>query len=251
MKRTIAIIAVGVALVGLLAATGCTRVPLSETIGGEPTAVTVDKPSHQLEGAEALVGTIRMGVGELTLTGSGATSETITSRFEYAPVSWKPEVEFETDGTKAQYWVDQPESEPMKLGNDVRNDWTMRFPSGVATELSLKLGVGESTIDLRDVDVRELEVLTGVGSAKIDLSGERTSDINATIECGVGEMLIRVPSDMGVRIIGAEDGIGDFETPGFTEDGRDLVNAAYAESGPKLEIKLTRGVGEVRVEQVP
>lgn len=251
MKKTTAIIAVGVALVGLLAATGCTRVPLSETIGGEPTAVTVDKPSHQLEGAETLVGTIRMGVGELWLSGSAATSDTITSRFEYAPVSWKPEVEFETDGTKAQYWVDQPETGAMKLGNDVRNEWTMKFPSGVATELSLKLGVGESTIDLRDVDVRDLEVLTGVGSAKIDLSGERTNDVNATIECGVGEMLIRVPSAMGVRIIGAQDGLGDFETPGFTEDGRDLVNAAYAESGPKLEIKLTRGVGEVRVEQVP
>ena len=250
MKRTIAIIAVGVALVGLLAATGCTRVPLSETIGGEPTAVTVDKPSHELEGAETLIGTIRMGVGELKLSGSAEGSNTITSRFEYAPVSWKPEVKFETDGTKAQYWVDQPESEPMRLGDNVRNDWTMRFPTGVATELSLKLGVGESAIDLRDVDVRELEVLTGVGSAKIDLSGERANDVNATIECGVGEMLIRVPRDMGVRIIGAEDGLGDFETPGFTEDGRDLVNAAYAKTGPKLEINLSRGVGEVVVEMV-
>ncbi len=251
MKRTIALIAVGVALIGALAATGCTRVPLSQTIGGEPTAVTVDKQSHELEGAETLVGTLRMGVGELTLTGSADDSDTITSRFEYAPVSWKPDVKFETDGTKAQYWVDQPESEPMRLGNDLRNSWTMKFPTGVATELSLKLGVGESTIDLRNVDVRELEVLTGVGSAKIDLSGERTGDINATIECGVGEMLIRVPSDMGVRIIGAEDGLGDFETPGFTAEGRDLVNAAYSGSGPKLEMRLTRGIGEVRVVQVP
>ena len=251
MKKAIAIIAAGVALVGLLAATGCTRVPLSETIGGEPTAVTVDKPSHQLNGAETLVGTIRMGVGQLTLAGSDATSGTVSGRFEYAPVSWKPEVKFETDGTKAQYWVDQPESEPMQLGDDIRNSWKIVFPSGVPTELSLKLGVGESTIDLRDIDVRELEVLTGVGSAKIDLSGERMNDVQARIECGVGEMLIRVPRDMGVRIIGAEDGLGDFETPGFSEDGRDLVNAAYSKPGPKLEISLSRGVGEVVVEQVP
>jgi len=251
MKRTIAIIAAGVALVGLLAATGCTRVPLSETIGGEPTAVTVDKPSHELKGAETLVGTLRMGVGELALSGSDTATGTVSGRYEYAPVSWKPDVKFETDGTKAQYWVDQPEGEPVHLGNDVRNSWAIKFPSGVATELSLKLGVGQSTIDLRKIDVRELEVLTGVGSANIDLSGERLSDVIATIECGVGETVIRVPSDMGVRITGAEDGVGDLETPGFTKDGFDLVNDAYATTAPKLAIKLTRGVGEVRVVQVP
>jgi len=251
MKRTIALIAVGVALIGALAATGCTRVPLSETIGGAPTAVTVDKPSFELKGAETVVGTIRMGVGELSLTGSADSSDTITGRFEYAPVSWKPEVEFETDGAKAQYRVSQPESQPMQLGNDVRNSWAMKFPPGVATELSLKLGVGESTIDLRNVDIRELGVLTGVGSAKIDLSGERANDIIATIECGVGETVIRVPSDMGVRITGADDGVGELSTPGFTKDGYDLVNAAYATTAPKLAINLTRGVGEVRIEQVP
>ena len=250
MKKEITIIAVGVALVGLLAATGCTRVPLSETIGGEPIAVTVDKPSHELEGAETLVGTIRMGVGQLTLTGSTEDSDTITSRFEYAPVSWKPVVRFETDGTKAQYWVDQPESEPMRLGNDVRNRWTMKFPSGVPTELSLKLGVGESNVDLRNVDVRDLEVLTGVGSTKIDLSGARASDIDARIECGVGETVIRVPGDMGVRIIGGQDGVGDLTTEGFRADGDALVNDAYGSAGPKLEIRLSRGVGDVSIEQI-
>jgi hypothetical protein len=251
MKRTIALIAVGVALLGVLAATGCTRVPLSETIGGAPTPVTVDKPSFELEGAETFVGTIRMGVGELALSGSDAASDTVSGRLEYAPISWKPEVKFETDGTKAQLWVDQPESEPMQLGNDVRNAWKLVFPSGVPTELSLKLGVGESKIDLRKVDVRELEVLTGVGSATIDLSGDRQNDVIAEIECGVGETIIRVPKGMGVRITGAEDGVGDFEAPGFSKDDRDLVNNAYATTAPKLAIKLTRGVGDVRIEQVP
>jgi len=251
MKKTFVLIAVCVVLIGALAVTGCTRVPLSQTIGGEPSAVTVDKPSFDLEGAETLVGTIRMGVGELSVAGSEDSTTTVSSRLSYAPSSWKPVVKFETDGTEAKYGIDQPESESVKLSEDMHNSWKLVFPTGVATELSLKLGVGESAIDLRKVDVRELEVLTGVGSAKIDLSGERTDDVNATIECGVGEMLIRVPRNMGVRIIGAEDGLGDFETPGFTKDGDDLVNAAYSNSGPKLEINLTRGVGEVVVEQVP
>jgi len=252
MKKSTAIIVAGIALVGLLATTGCVRVPLSENPGGRPAnRVTVDTSSYELNGAQKLVGNVRMGVGELWLAGSTSTSGTVSARFEYAPVSWKPVVAFASDGAEATFSAEQPESQSVNLGRSVRNSWTMKFPSGVATDLSMKLGVGESTIDLREIDVRDLVVLTGVGSTKIDLSGTRTSDITARIECGVGETEIRVPSDIGVRITGSKDGLGDISTPGFSAEGDDLVNAAYSGAGPKIEIQLTRGVGEVRVIQVP
>lgn len=251
MKKTIAVVAVGVALVGLFAMTGCVRVPLSENPGGLKNRVTVDRSSYELDGAEKLVGNVRMGVGELSLSGSATSSDTLSGRFEYAPVSWKPIVAFETDGAEATFSAEQPENQSVNLGNNVRNIWTMKFPSGVPTDLTMKLGVGESRIDLQNVDVRDLVVLTGVGSTKIDLSGTRTNDIAARIECGVGETEIRVPSGMGVRITGAKDGLGDISTPGFSAEGDELVNDAYSAAGPKLEIQLTRGVGEVRVIQVP
>ena len=95
----------------------------------------------------------------------------------------------------------------------------MKIAPDVPTNLSLKLGVGESDVDLRGVDVTALEALTGVGEAKIDLSGERTHDLTARIEAGVGEVTISVPTDVGVRIIGSEDGLGDFTAEGFTRDG--------------------------------
>ena len=56
---------------------------------------------------------------------------------------------------------------------------------------------------------------------------------------------------MGVRISGGKDGVGDLSTPGFSAEGDTLVNSAYGSGAPELEIQLTRGVGEVRVEQVP
>lgn len=251
MRKTLAIVATGIVLVGALAATGCTRVPLSDTRGGRARAVAVDTSSFELKGAESLVGSVRMGVGQLWLSGSTTPSDTLTGRFEYAPVSWKPIVAFETDGIKATFSAEQPEAVKADFGDNVRNAWRLKLPSGVPTELTMKLGVGESTIDLREVDVRDLQVLTGVGSTKIDLTGERANDIIARVECGVGETVIRVPSTMGVHIVGGEDGVGELSTPGFTKKGHDLVNAAYATTAPKLEISLTRGVGEVRVEQVP
>jgi len=251
MNKTIAIVAVGVTLVGALLVTGCTRVRLSDTPAGAKGEVTVDNRSLGLNGADKLTARVRMGVGELSLAGSANSSDTLSVRFEYAPVSWKPDVEFETDGIEARFNAEQPQTQEFQLGDQVRNSWKMKFPSGVPTDLSLKLGVGESTVDLRDVDVRELVVTTGVGSAKIDLSGARANDIAARVECGVGETVIRVPSTMGVRITGGKDGVGDLTTAGFRTDGDALVNDAYGSTGPKLEITLTRGVGEVRIEQIP
>lgn len=249
MKKTIALVVVALMLVGMLMATGCTRVRLSDTQGGSG-EVAVDERSLKLDGADKLIASVRMGVGELRLTGSTTASDTLTARFEYAPASWKPDVEFESDGAAARFSADQPEAIEMQFGDEVRNIWELEFPAGVPTELSLKLGVGESTVDLRDVDVRDLLVTTGVGSTNIDLSGERASDIDARIECGVGETVIRVPGDMGVRVVGGKDGVGDLSAEGFSSDGDALVNDAYGSAGPRLEIRLTRGVGDVRIEQI-
>lgn len=249
MKKTILLVAVAITLVGVLMATGCTRVRLSETQRGSD-EVAVDERTLELGGAGKLIASARMGVGELQLTGSTTSSDTLEARFEYAPASWKPDVEFGSDGTEAHFSADQSEASEMQLGDKVRNLWDLKFPAGVPTELSLKLGVGESTVDLRDVDVRDLLVTTGVGSTKIDLSGPRAVDIDARIECGVGETVIRVPSNMGVRIVGGQDGVGDLSAEGFQADGDALVNEVFGSAGPKLEIKLTRGIGDVRIEQI-
>ena len=62
----------------------------------------------------------------------------------------------------------------MKWG-ETENTWELALASGVPTDLSLKLGVGEADVDLSDVDVRYLEAVTGVGETTIDLSGPRSS----------------------------------------------------------------------------
>ena len=107
-KKTIAIVAVGAALVGALLVTGCTRVRLADTPAGTSGKVTVDNRSLELNGADKLTARMRMGVGDLWLAGSATSGDTLSARFEYAPSSWKPDVEFETDGTEARFNAEHP-----------------------------------------------------------------------------------------------------------------------------------------------
>jgi hypothetical protein len=46
------------------------------------------------------------------------------------------------------------------------------------------------------------------------------------------------------------DGIGDFSADGFKADGITWVNDAWSGTGPKIEIDLTRGIGDVTLTLV-
>jgi hypothetical protein len=74
--------------------------------------------------------------------------------------------------------------------------------------------------------------------------------VNAKVECGIGELTLRVPADVGVQISGRQEGIGDLSADGFTMNGNQLTNAAWDTSPVKMYIALTRGVGDVRIETI-
>ena len=123
------------------------------------------------------------------------------------------------------------------------------MPAGVPTDLEVNLGVGESELVLGKLDLERLDVKMGVGDATIDLSGASKS-LNADINAGVGELVLRVPRSVGVRVTGRQDGLGDYEADGMRIEGDAYVNDAYGTSPVTLDIALRRGVGDVTVEMV-
>jgi hypothetical protein len=245
-------LAVLVMLCATLGTGGCRRVKLADTPGTAGGAAAQSQ-TVPLGAATALVANVRMGVGTLKLAaGEPSSTLALDGSFSYPVASWKPEVLYSVESTQGTLSVSQPEFNgppPLSLG-DAENSWRIKLPPGVPTELSLKLGVGESDISLRGIDVTSFEVLSGVGQTKIDLSGPRAHDIKGTIEAGVGEVHIVVPRSVGVRLVGGTEGVGELSAPGFTDSSGGLVNSAWGQPGPKIELDLSRGVGEITVTSV-
>lgn len=244
MKRALTAVAAALILVALLATTtGCTRVRLQDN---PSTKAFTETSSVPLKGATRLTADIVQGVGNLKLRGSSTTTDAVGTDFTFSPEAWRPEVSSSVDGTSANLSIRQPDQSGVPLFGDMHNEWDISLPAGVSTDLTLKLGVGTSDVDLRYVDLSRLDALTGVGDTTIDLSGPRTSDLPARIECGVGKLTVRLPRNIGVRVTGREDGVGQFVANGFTSQGdHTWVNAAYSGTGPKIEIDMVRGVGDV------
>jgi len=244
-QRRWVLVLLAVALVATVGSTGCRRVRLEDVEG--PAGLETATKSVALDGAEKLDARMRMAAGEFKLAGGAAGAMDAT--FEASPRTWLPEVDYSVEGTSGVLRVTQPDVGRFEFMGDMRNVWDVKLASGIPVDLDVEFGAGDSTVDLSAVDVRDLHVLTGAGETKVDLTGERTANVSAEIEAGVGELTVKVPSDVGVRVTGMQDGVGDFNVDGFSADGDAFVNEAWATAPVKIELRIQRGVGEVTVEQ--
>lgn len=243
MKRVLVSGLAVAAVIAILATAGCTRVRL-EPVSEDRESST--RESAAVASATSLDATLRMGAGELRVDGGAPAGSIYEADLRYRPSSWEPEIRY-TDG---ELTIEQPSLEgPDFFGNKV-NEWEVRLTEEVPVDLTVEVGAGEADLDLSTVDVRDLTVRLGAGDTTIDLSGERTSNVAGDIEAGAGTLTIRVPSGVGVRIEGRNDGLGTFEADGFSADGNAWVNDEWDTSTVRIELNVQRGIGDVRIETV-
>jgi hypothetical protein len=100
-----------------------------------------------LENAQSVVAELRMGAGELNLTGGA--DALMEADFAYNVSEWEPEVSYDLSRETGELTVEQGGSdEGVRLGGDARNEWEVRLNDEVQTELHVEMGAGESDLDL-------------------------------------------------------------------------------------------------------
>lgn len=239
------VLAAGLLAAALIAASGCVRVELPVP------EYTSDTDTISRDGATELVATIDMGAGQLRV--SGGASGVMDADFEFSDERWRPQVSYEVSGGEGRLAVRTPSGPTfgLNLTGQMRYAWDIALPDDMPLDLSINMGAGESRLDLGTLDLRRLQVNMGAGDSTIDLSGgEPTHDMVADINGGAGAFTLRVPADVGVRIVGHQDGLGSYQADGFIQDGGALVNRAYDDADVRFEITLRRGIGDVTVETV-
>lgn len=247
MRKTLLIALAAFAAVALIAGTGCRRVPIEQDTspwnrdsGSETIDVDVSR-----EGAERVTVKVRMGAGQLEL-GSTDTSDAVAVGEVIHPLRWPVDVDYSVAATSGDLEIVQRSDEGAPVGR-AESIWDLDFAKGLPFEMNVELGAGESSLRLGELALEDLEVTLGAGEATLNLVGERTADLPVDIMHGVGELTLELPSDVGVRVRGANGGVGDISIDGLTVDGDDYVNEAWSGSGPKIDIRLQRGIGQVNL----
>ena len=89
----------------------------------------------------------------------------------------------------------------------------------------------------------------GAGKTTVDLTGDYAQGLDASIQGGVGEAKVLLPSEVGVKAK-AQGGIGKINAEGLKRVGDSYVNNAYGESDVTLSVDVKGGVGEINLEVV-
>jgi len=245
MRRSMVLLVVAAVAVALFAgACGTQRGGTQQQVG----EMQRESQSVDLENAQSVRANLKMGAGELNLTGGA--DQLMEGDFSYNVANWKPEVNYDVSGDTGELVVRQGSAdEGARLGGEARNEWDLRFNDEVPTDLVVQMGAGESDLDLDSLTLTGLSLQMGAGKTTVDLTGAYAQDFEASIEGGVGEATVLVPSEVGVRAR-AEGGLGKINAEGLQREGDSYVNDAYGDSEVTLEVDVQGGVGRINLEVV-
>ena len=190
---------------------------------------------------------LKMGAGELNLTGGA--DQLMEADFSYNVSEWKPMVSYDVSGKKGELVVEQGSANGGDLSGGARNEWDISMNDEVPTDLVVRLGAGESDLDLDSLTLTGVDLKMGAGKSTVDLTGDYAKGFDATIEGGVGQAKVLLPSEIGVKAK-AEGGLGGINAKGLKKVDGAYVNDAYGESDVNLSVDVKGGVGEINLEVV-
>ena len=205
-----------------------------------------DARTVDLAGAKTVRADLSMGAGQLTLR--GGSSHLLDADFEYHAREGSPQMEYAVNGGKGELKISQEGGEPNIGGTN--NTWSLHFSNSVPLDLKIDMGAGEGDLRLRDLDLTNLTVNMGAGRVEVDFTGDRKKDLQADIEGGVGQAVIRLPRKIGV-VVHASGGIGTIDASGLKHDGDQYTNEAYGKSPVTIHLKVEGGVGQISLIQEP
>lgn len=92
----------------------------------------------------------------------------------------------------------------------------------------------------------------GVGKAVLDLGGAWNEDSKLTVAMTVGELTLRLPRDLGIRIV-MDRFLSSFPSKGWVREGSGdtWLTPGYARARRRVDIALSSTMGGVRVEWLP
>ena len=92
-------------------------------------------------------------------------------------------------------------------------------------------------------------VARAAAPVRLDFAGAWTSSSQVDVSMALGELTLRLPRRVGVRIT-LDKFLATFEPEGLQRDGTSYVTAGYQTAARHLDIALTAAVGGVKVDWV-
>ncbi len=153
------------------------------------------------------------------------------------------------------------------FNNQERLSWELKLTEEIPLILDLSLGVGESDLDLSDIQISEFNLGMGVGQTTLSLPNGQyqaqidggvgqtivhlpnEGEIELNVDGGVGEIRIYIPEDMPAKIY-VDRGIAGLDVPiRYNEDEDVYTSPNFSERDDHIVIYISQGIGNIAIRE--
>jgi hypothetical protein len=201
-----------------------------------------------LQGAGRAELRIRHGAGRLTISGGAGSQDLATGSFS-GGLSHKES----RNGDLLNAEMRVPEDvwfrggTPWIGGSWSPINWDIRLNTAVPLKLDLETGAGEYRIDLSGVRAEDIRLKTGASSSELILP-ENAGRTRVRVASGAASVVIRVPDAVAANIR-VQSGLADIKVDErrFPRSGSGYTSADYPQADNVAEIEVETGVGSVDI----
>jgi hypothetical protein len=187
-----------------------------------------------------------MTAGILQLMGGSLNA--VEGDFTYDDADWQdPIIEYSIDDAGKGYITLDQKATGRPAMRPGQCEWAIRLNQDLPLELNVRFGAGKANLKLAGLLLTRLNVESGVGELELDLTGDWRESLQAYIRTGIGDVNLRVPHNVGLRISSAI-GFGSVRSDFLERDGEIYTNAQFGQSPANLDIRVEGGMGKINIE---
>jgi Cell wall-active antibiotics response 4TMS YvqF len=207
------------------------------------TRVATEQIEQGLESSSRATVTITSGVSELRVTGLKDSNNLVSGKIDLAGGEQAIK-QFDKNGDAAIYELrsEWPRGRAMNVRNHL---WDLALTTRIPLDLTVESGVGRTTLDLREMQLSNLKVTTGVGETTVTLA---TGSYKVDVNTGVGATTIRIPTEVAARVE-LERGLGSVNVRGGFDKNEDVYTSSdYATAKNRIDLNVQGGVGAITIQ---
>ena len=206
-------------------------------------------PLHQYDAEQrsAVLGLESRGTGLRASNERSETGELMLALPRSVPL----DLSFELGGTQSELELGGLSLHSLRLECGA-TDATLRFttPNGARMrEMEIDVGAADFMAQhLANANAENLRLRGGVGVVDLDFSGAWTQDMNVSARLAIGQLILRVPADVGVRLEVQRVAAG-FEHPGLVERDDAWYSDNWETASHKLRVRAETFFGKIDVRR--
>ena len=132
-------------------------------------------------------------------------------------------------------------------GNGAEWRWDLGLTTEIPLDLRVEMGAGSMQLDLTELQIDGLNVNLGVGQITVRLPG--AEDYQARIESAIGNLVVIVPPDAGVRVR-SDSGLAAVDVPpGYTENNNVYTSPNYTSAQTQIDLNVSQAIGRIEIRQ--